>query len=61
MRLKPQALLGDDRCKQLLRSDQEIGRKRPFTGKGSDPLKLVRDNARPCVIAIEEPSCTFDW
>ena len=45
MRLKLQALLGDDRCKQLLRSTQEIGRKRPFTGKGSDPLKLVRDNA----------------
>ena len=48
--LKPgQTITADRHRQQLLRLSEEIEQKRPFTGKGKLPVKLLHDNARPHV------------
>ena len=48
--LKPgQSITADRYRQQLLRLNEEIEQKLPFTGKGKRPVKLLHDNARPHV------------
>lgn len=48
--LKPgQTVTADRYCHQLMQVNQEIEKKRPFSGKGKRPVKLLHDNARPHV------------
>jgi len=42
-------------------SFEEIYRKRPYTGKGLFPVKLLHDNARPHVKPVKETLLTLGW
>ena len=43
--LKPSQTITEDRYRQqLLRLNEEMEQKRPFTGKGKRPIKLLHDN-----------------
>nr|XP_012217247.1 PREDICTED: uncharacterized protein LOC105669078 [Linepithema humile] len=53
---------GDRHSRQLLRLNEEIRRKRPYTDKGLRPVKLLHDNARPHVAkTVKETLLTLGW
>lgn len=48
--------------RQLLKLSEELGRKRPYSGHGKRPVKLLHDNARPHVAnLVRETLTTLGW
>lgn len=57
--LKPNETINSERYRnQLLRLNEEIENKRPFSGHGRRPIKLLHDNARPHVSKVVRDTLT---
>lgn len=61
--LQPGETVNGDLYKdQLQRLSEQIHLKRPFTGKGPRPVKLLHDNARPHIArAVKDRLLTLGW
>ena len=63
--LKPGQTITADRYRQQvlrLNENEEIEQKRPFTGKGKRPVKLLHDNATPHVgKSVKDTLMALGW